>query len=472
MAEGTYGVVVVGGGPGGYVCAIRAAQLGFKTLCIEEAELGGVCLNWGCIPTKALLKAAAVLNEVRHADQFGIQVSQPAWDFSRVIGRSREIAGRLNRGVQSLFKKYKVEHLPGRGQLTGAHTLAVSTPAGSKTIQAEHIVLATGAKPRSLPGINFDGKKIISSREAMVLPQVPKRMLIVGAGPIGVEFAFFYATFGCAVTLVEIHDHILPINDEELGVLLGKSLGKRGIEVCCSSKIARISVEAGGIKARLVGAQTPAGADDPAGRDVEADLCLLAVGMSGNIEKLGLEQASVKTSGGFIVTDPSCRTSVRNIFAIGDVNGAPLLAHKASFEGVGVAEQIAGEKYSPFNKDDVPGCVYSQPQLAGVGLTEEQCKERKIAYRVGRFPFMANGMALGVGDTEGLVKLLFGQKHGELLGAHILHGEAAELISELALGRRLEITGEEILATMHPHPTLSEAVHEATAQAFGEAVNI
>ena len=467
MADTAHDVIVVGGGPGGYVCAIRAAQLGLKTLCVEKAELGGICLNWGCIPTKALIRSAELIDEIKHAEKFGLKVDNVSWDLSKIVGRSRDVAGKLNRGIGSLFKKYKVEHLAGLAVFSGANSLDVTTSDGVKKLSAKTIVLATGARSKSLPDLKPDGKVVITSREAMVLPTLPKHLLVVGAGAIGIEFAYFYSVLGSQVTIVEFQDSILPVNDREVAGLLAKSLEKRGIKIHAGSKLDKIEISAGGIKAKIIGAK-----DGKEIAAVEADICLSAVGMTGNVEELNLPKAGVKFDRGFITIDKACRTSTKGIFAIGDVAGPPLLAHKAMYEGHNVAELIAGKHAHEVDKDQIPGCTYCHPQLASVGLTEEQCKERKLEYTVGKFPFVANGMALAVGEEEGLVKLIFGKKHGELLGAHILSGRASDLITELGLAMKQECTYEEILATMHAHPTLSEAVMEATAQAFGAAVHI
>jgi dihydrolipoamide dehydrogenase len=467
VASNSYDVIVIGGGPGGYVCAIKASQLGQKVLCVERAELGGICLNWGCIPTKALIRSAELIDEIKHAEKHGLKVDGLSWDFSKIVGRSRDVSGKLNRGIHGLFKKYKVEHLAGSAKLSGSTTVEVTTSEGVQKIQAKHIVIATGARAKFLPELKPDGKVVITSREAMVLPKAPKHLLVVGAGAIGIEFAYFYATLGVKVTVVEYADSILPINDRELSALLAKSLAKRGIDINTSAKLDKIQISVSGVKAKIVGAK-----DGKEIKAVDADICLSAVGMTGNIEELGLESAGVKTDRGFIVIDKQCRTSAKNIYAIGDVSGPPLLAHKASYEGHGVAELITGHSHEPLNKDMVPGCTYCHPQLASVGLTEEECKTRKLDYTVGKFPFAASGMALAAGDEEGLVKLIFGKKHGELLGAHVLAGRAADLIAELGLAMKLECTYEEILSTIHAHPTLSESIQEASGAAFGKAVHI
>jgi dihydrolipoamide dehydrogenase len=377
------------------------------------------------------------------------------------------VAGRLNKGIHGLFKKYKVEHLAGTAALTGTTGIDVAGKDGVRKIQAKSIVIATGARSKFLPDLKPDGKVVITSREAMVLSKVPKHLLIVGAGPIGIEFAYFYSAFGCKVTVIEFQETILPSSDRELSALLAKSLARRGIEFLTGAKLDKVQVSGSAIKATVVSAK-----DSKLVKAIDADVCLSAVGMTGNIEEIGLEKAGIKTDRGFIKVDDHCRTSVNTIYAIGDVTGPPLLAHTASYQGHGVAEMIVGKQHEPMNKDQVPGCTYCHPQLASVGLTEEQCKERKIDYTVGRFPFAASGMAIAAGDEEGLVKLLFGKKHGELLGAHVLAGHASDLIAELGLAMRVECTYEEILATIHAHPTLSESIQEASGQAFGQAVHI
>jgi dihydrolipoamide dehydrogenase len=461
-----YDVVVVGGGPGGYVCAIRAAQLGKKVLCVEKAELGGICLNWGCIPTKTLIKSAELIDEIKHSEKHGIKVLGLTWDFAQIIKRSREVSSKLNKGIAGLFKKYKVTHLAGTATLTSASTLDVVTPTGIQKIITKTIVLATGARAKFLPELKPNGKVVITSREALVLSQPPKHLLVIGAGAIGIEFAYFYSAFGGKVTLVEYAESILPTSDRELSGLLAKSLSKRGIEIHTSAKLDKIQISATGITAKIVEVKN--------GKEIKAiaaDVCLSAVGMTGNIEEIGLEKIGLKTERGFIKVDQRNATNIHGVYAIGDVSGPPLLAHKASFEGHAVAEIIAGHSTQPLNVEMIPGCTYCHPQLASVGLTEEQCKERKLDYVVGKFPFAALGMALATGDDEGLVKVIMGKKHGEILGAHVLAARASELIAELGLAQKLEATYEEVLGTIHAHPTLSEAVMEACAQSFGKCVH-
>jgi len=462
-----YDVIVIGGGPGGYVCAIKAAQLGQKVLCVEKAELGGICLNWGCIPTKALIKSAELYDEIKHAEKHGITVGNVSFDIQKIVQRSRDVSGKLNKGIAFLFKKNKVEHMVGQAVFTGPNALDVATKDGVQKLTAKNIVIATGARPKSLPGLTPDGKVVITSKEAMVPTTLPKHLLVVGAGAIGIEFAYFYATLGSKVTVIEFQDTILPASDRELAAILTRSLTKRGIDISTGTKLDKIQISATGIKAKIVGAK-----DNKEIKDIEADVCLSAVGMTGNVEELGLDKAGVKSDRGFIVIDGHCKTSAKGVWAIGDVAGSPLLAHKASFEGHGVAEQIAGHHFDPINKDQIPGCTYCHPQLAQVGLTEEQCKEKKLEYTVGKYPFQSHGMALAAGDTEGVVKLIFGKKHKELLGAHILAGHAGDMIAQLGIALKLETTFDEIMATIHAHPTMSEGVQEAAAAAFGQAVHM
>ncbi|MFN8549482.1 MAG: dihydrolipoyl dehydrogenase [Candidatus Eisenbacteria bacterium] len=458
-------VAILGGGPGGYVAAIRAAQLGLKTVCIESTHLGGICLNWGCIPTKALLKNAEVYSHLTHGDFWGIKTQGVAVDWPAIIKRSRDVADRLNKGVGFLFKKYKVDYIAGRGTLTAADTLEVTEADGKKrSIQAGKIILATGGRARQLPGVEFDSETILSSKEAMVLPSVPKSMLIVGAGAIGVEFAYLYQTFGCEITLVEMLPNIVPIEDTEVSQELEKLWKKRGMNIHTGSKVKSLVKKKGGVVATL---ETPSGEVK-----VEAEKALIAIGVQGNIENIGLEKLGVKTDRSFIVVDKKYQTNVPGVLAIGDVIGPPLLAHVASAEGVAAVTWIAGKEHPAIDYGKIPGCTYCQPQVASIGLTERAAKEKGIEVKIGRFPFRASGKSLAIGETDGFVKVIFDAKYGGLIGAHILGSEATEMIAEAGLGLGLETTQHEILDTIHAHPTLAESFQEAVAQAYNESLAI
>lgn len=464
MAEKSYDVAVIGGGPGGYVAAIRAAQLGLKTAVIEKDRLGGICLNWGCIPTKALLRNAELYEELKQAGEWGFSFDNLKVDFGAVVRRSRDVADKLSKGVEFLFRKNKVEHIPGAGALADKGTVTV-TRVGKppEKVWAKHIIVATGARPRSIPGIAIDGKMVISYFEAMVLPEVPRSLVIIGAGAIGVEFAYFYNCFGTKVSLIEMMPSILPVEDRELTQILEGSFRKRGIEIFTEARVESLQAS----REVTVTVSTKEGR-----REVKGDFALMAVGVQGNFENLGLEALGVAVEKGHIKTDRYYRTNVPGVYAIGDVIGPPLLAHVASAEGITCVEAIAGKDPAPVDYDNIPGCTYCQPQLASIGLTEEKVKEQGLDVRVGRFPFRASGKALGIGKTEGLVKLIFGAKYGELLGAHILGSEATELIAELGVAKTLETTAKQIFKTVHAHPTLTEAVMEAAANAYGESINI
>ncbi len=464
MAQ-SFDVTILGGGPGGYTTAIRAAQLGYKTAIIEREKLGGVCLNWGCIPTKALLKSAEIVRMARQASEFGLTFSEPAVDFPKVIKRSRDVSGKVVKGVEYLMRKNKIEVFSGTGILQDKNTLLVTRGDGStETITTKRTIIATGARPRPLPGTPFDGKKIISSTEAMLLQKPPQSMAIVGAGAIGVEFAYFYNSFGTKVTLIEMLPGILPIEDREVTKLLASSFQKAGIDIMTEAKVEKVTV---GEKVTLE-VSTREGT-----REVTADVALVAIGVQANTEKIGLEAAGVALERGWIkVERPSYATSVEGIYAIGDVNGPPWLAHVASAEGVACVEHFAGNNPAPLNYDAIPGCTYCHPQVASVGLTEEKAREQGLEVKIGRFPFRPLGKAMAVGESEGIVKLIFDAKYGELLGAHILGPDATELIAELVLAKSMEATAHHIVKTVHAHPTLSEAVMEAAGVACGEAINI
>lgn len=456
----TYDVVVIGGGPGGYSAAIRARQLGLKTALVEDAELGGTCLNWGCIPTKALLKQAQVYQLFLRADEFGLRVDKPTVDWDAVISRSRQVAAQLSKGVAHLMQKNQVEVFAGRGRLTPRRQVAVE---GVGELDAAHVVLATGGRPKSIPGVEFDGERIIASREAMVVAAQPASLAIIGAGAIGVEFAYFYRAFGSRVLLLEALPQVLPREDEEIAAGLAASLAQQGIEVATQARVEEVKRQKRGVALRYrVGEKVQT-------RKVEQ--VLVATGVQGNIEGLGLEALGIRTRDGAIVVDERMQTSAKGIYAIGDVAGPPLLAHAAAQEGIAAVEFIAGRDRPTLDPRQVPNCIYCQPQVASVGLSESQARKAGHDVKVGRFPFAASGKARAAGETEGLVKLVFDARYGELLGGAILGAEATELIAELTLALRLEATYEELLATMHAHPTLSEAVMEAAGQAFGEAIN-
>ena len=457
-----YDVVVIGGGPGGYSAAIRARQLGRKTALIEEADLGGVCLNWGCIPTKALLKQAEVYQLVRHADEYGIKVGEPEVDWEMVIGRSRAVAERLSKGVAYLMQKNGVDVLQGRGKLTPARKVQIDDGKSVTELDAAQVILATGSRPKSIPGVEFDGTRIISSKEAMVQEKRPQALAIIGAGAIGVEFAYFYRAYGSEVLLLEALPQILPREDEEIAAGLAESLSEQGIEVATGAKVVAVNN-----KKRRVAVRYEVGGDAFAR---EVDRVLVATGVQGNIEGLGLEAAGVRTRNGMVEVDGRMETSAKGIYAIGDVAGTPQLAHAAVQEGIAAVEFAAGKERPELGQ--VPNCIYCQPQVASVGMSEKEAREAGRDVKVGRFPFAASGKGQAAGETAGLVKLVFDARYGELLGGAILGAEATELIAELGLALRLEATYEELLLTVHAHPTLSEAVMEAAGQAFGEAINI
>jgi len=465
MAE-KFDLTVIGSGPGGYVAAIRASQLGLKTAVVEKAEVGGICLNWGCIPTKALLHSATLANHIRHAGDFGVEAKELSIDFGRVVKHSRTTAARLSKGIEFLFRKNKISTLPGTGKIITRGRVEVTAPDGKKqTVDSKTILIATGARARTVPGLEFDGEKIISSREAMVLEKIPGHIVIIGAGAIGVEFAYFYNAMGSKVTLIEMMPHILPIEDQEIVEVVARSFKKAGIKVLPDTKVEKVEKLPSGVKITTIG---------KAGQNVvEGDLALVAIGVQGNVENLGLEALGIKVEKGFIPIDRrTYQTNVAGVYAIGDVIGPPWLAHVASAEGIAAVTGIAGQKAEPVDYDNVPGCAYCQPQVASMGLTEEKAKAAGREIRVGRFPFRASGKSLAMGESEGLVKLIFDARYGELIGAHIVGAEATELLAELNLAKTLETTADEIMHTMHAHPTLSEAIKEAAEDAYGKAIHI
>jgi dihydrolipoamide dehydrogenase len=457
-----YDLIVIGGGPAGYAGAIRAAQLGLKTLCVERDKLGGICLNWGCIPTKALLSNAHLVDLIQHKGKdFGF-TGTAAWDFSQMIKRSRGVTDRMNRGIQGLFKKYKVEHVEGSARVTKPGTVVV----GDKTLTAKSILIATGCRPRVLPGAEFDGKTIISYKEAMNLPAQPKSMLVVGAGAIGCEFAYFYNAIGTKVTIVEMVDRILPLEDEEVSATLKRSLEKRGLTILTGTKTGKVEKTPSGVKVQV---ETPKGP-----QTIEAETMLVSIGVQGNVEDVLDPSLGVEMVKGHIKADAKNGyvTSVPGIYAAGDIIGPPWLAHVAHHEAICCVEWIAGFAQHSVDYSIIPGCTYTEPGVGSVGLTEKQAREAGHEVRVGKFPFIASGRAVAADETEGFVKLVFDAKHGELLGAHLIGAMATEMISELVLAKSLEATEEEILRTMHPHPTFSESVMEAAGQGLGESVHL
>ena len=455
-----YDLIVIGGGPAGYAGAIRAGQLGKRVLCVERDKLGGICLNWGCIPTKALLTNAHLVDLIEnHGKAFGYS-GEPTWDFSQMIARSRGVASRLNKGIEGLFRKYKVDSLFGTAKVTKPNTVQV----GDKTVTAESIVVATGVRPRPLPGAEFDGKAIISYKEAMVLPEKPKSMLIIGGGPIGLEFGYFYNAIGTEVIVVELLDRILPGEDEEVSAALEKSLAKRGLTILTQSKIAKVEKSGQGVRATI---ETPKGP-----QTTEADVMLVSIGVLGNVEGVFDDKLGVEIVKNHIKVDKEFQTNVKGIYAVGDVIGPPWLAHVAHHEAVTCVERICGHADRYIDYTTVPGCTYTDPGVASVGLTEKAAREQGYDVRIGKFPFMASGRAIASDETEGFVKLVFDKKYGELLGAHLIGSQATELIAELVMAKKLEATEEEIVHAMHPHPTYSEAVMEAAGQGLGESVHI
>ena len=464
MAEKQFDVTVIGGGPGGYVAAIRAAQLGMKVGLVERDRLGGICLNWGCIPSKALLKSAELYNSFKKAGEFGFSFTDLKFDFTKIIKRSRDVADRVSKGVEYLMKKNKIEVISGTAKLTGKNSIEVSKDGKVvDTIKTKFTLLATGGRPRSIPGVTIDRKKILTSAEAMTLPELPKSLLVIGGGAIGIEFAYFYNSLGTKVTVVEMLPSILPKEDKEITKLLESSLKKQGIEILTNAKVDSV----------LVGNDVTVKVSTKDGmQELKGDVALMAVGVQGNVENLGLESLGMKVDRGAIIVDKFGKTNVEGIYAIGDVSGAPWLAHAASHQGIVAVEHLAGKSMHGFDRTNIPSCTYCQPQVASVGMTEEVAISAGRKIKVGRYPFRPLGKAMAIGESEGIVKLIFDEKYGELLGAHIIGSEATELIAELVLARALETTNEELFRTMHAHPTLSEAIMEAAGDAFGQAINI
>ncbi|RBI83222.1 dihydrolipoyl dehydrogenase [Rhodosalinus halophilus] len=463
MAEQSYDMIVIGAGPGGYVCAIRGAQLGLRVAIVEREHMGGICLNWGCIPAKALLRTSEIYHLMHRAGDFGLAVEGASFDFDRVIDRSRKVAKQLVSGVEHLVKKHKVSVLRGEGRLAGKGRVAVKTDKGEQTVEAPHIVLATGARARELPGLEADGARVWTYKHALKPPHMPKKLLVIGSGAIGVEFASFYHTMGAQATVVEVQDRILPVEDEEISAFARKAFEKQGMEIRTSATVKKLDRGKDRVTAHIE--------QDGKTQTQDFDTVISAVGIVGNTEELGLEEAGVTVERGQVKVDPMCRTGVQGLYAIGDIAGAPWLAHKASHEGVMVAELIAGGDPHPVTPDQIAGCTYCHPQVASVGLTEAQAKDRGHEVKVGRFPFIGNGKAIALGEPEGLVKTIFDATTGELLGAHMIGAEVTELIQGYVVGRTLETTEAELMQAVFPHPTLSEMMHESVLAAYGRALH-
>lgn len=460
-----YDVIVLGSGPGGYVAAIRASQLGLKTAIVEREALGGICLNWGCIPTKALLKSASVFEYINHAKDYGIQTAPATVDFGAVIKRSRGVAEGMSKGIQFLMKKNKIDVIMGTGKLKSGKKLAVTGTDGKVTeYTANHIIVSTGGRSRELPALKQDGKKILGYREAMNLPSQPKSMIIVGSGAIGVEFAYFYNSIGTKVTIVEFMPNVVPVEDEEVSKALAKSFKSAGIEIMTNAEVTKVDTSGAGCKVTV---------KEATGEKVlEADIVLSAVGVVANIEGIGLEDVGIITDKGKIVVDKYYKTNIPGYYAIGDCTPGQALAHVASAEGIICVEQIAGHHPQPLDYGNIPGCTYCSPEIASVGMTEKAAKDKGLDIKVGKFPFSASGKASAAGHKDGFVKLIFDAKYGELLGAHMIGYNVTEMIAECVALRKLETTGEELIKTVHPHPTMSEAIMEAAAAAYGEVIHL
>ncbi len=461
----TFDIAIIGSGPGGYVAAIRASQLNLNTVLIEKENLGGICLNWGCIPTKALLKSAETYASFKEAKEFGIEAENISFDFTKIIDRSRKVASINSKGVEFLMKKNKITVVSGLGKIKSPSLIEVTDKDGKKSeINAKHIIVSTGGRPRSIPGIEIDGKNIIEYRKAMSLEKQPKSMVIVGAGAIGIEFAYFYNQFGTKITIIEMMDSILPIEDREVSDLLAKSFKKNKVDIHTSTTVESIKNTKSGV--------TVTYNKDGKKESVAADKALIAIGIQGNVEDLGLEETGVNVEKSFIPVNEWYETNVKGIYAIGDITGPPLLAHVASHEGIICVENIAGKSPHALDYESIPGCTYCQPQVASIGMTEAKAKEAGYDLKIGRFPYAASGKARAIGEREGFVKLIFDNKYGEILGAHIIGAEATELIAEIGMAKSLESTPLELAKTIHAHPTLSEMIMEAAGSALGEAIHI
>ena len=463
MASRQYDLIVIGAGPGGYVAAIRAAQLGLETAVVEREHLGGICLNWGCIPTKALLRSAEVFHLMQHAEEFGLSVKEPSVSLDAVVKRSRGVAKQLSGGVGHLLKKNKVTVVMGQASLSAPGRVSVEGEKGKEELTAKNIILATGARARDLPGLEADGQRVWSYKHALAPPHMPKDLLVIGSGAVGIEFASFFNTMGANVTVVEVMDRVLPVEDAEISALARKQFLKQGMNILEKSTVKKLDRSKSRVTAHI----------ETGGKLVKQhfDTVISAVGIVGNVENLGLEKLGVKVDRTHVVTDEFCRTGVAGLYAIGDIAAPPWLAHKASHEGVMVAELIAGLKPHPVRAESIPGCTYCSPQIASVGYTEARAKELGFAVKVGRFPFIGNGKAIALGDAEGMVKTIFDAKTGALLGAHMIGPEVTELIQGFVIGRTLETTEAELMQTVFAHPTLSEAMHESVLDAYGRAIH-
>ncbi len=460
-----YDIIVIGSGPGGYVTAIRASQLGFKTAVVEKESLGGVCLNWGCIPTKALIKSAQVFDYLKHASDYGLTVKEYDKDFDAVINRSRNVAGDMSKGVQFLMKKNKIDILNGFGKVLPKKQVLVTAEDKTETVyDADHIIIATGARSRELPSLPQDGKKVIGYREAMTLPKQPKKLIVVGSGAIGIEFAYFYNAMGTEVTVVEYQDRIVPVEDEEISKQLERNFKKNGINIMTSAEVTQVDTKGKGVTATI---KTAKGEET-----LKADVVLSAVGIKTNIENLGLQDVGIAVDRDKILVNDYYQTNLPGYYAIGDVTSGQALAHVASAEGILCVEKIAGQHVEPIDYGNIPGCTYCYPEIASVGLTEAQAKEKGHEIKVGKFPFSASGKAKASGTSDGFVKVIFDAKYGEWLGCHMIGAGVTDMIAEAVLGRKLETTGHEVLKAVHPHPTMSEAVMEAVAAAYDEVIHI
>ena len=463
MADQSFDLVVIGAGPGGYVAAIRAAQNGLKVACVEREHLGGICLNWGCIPTKAMLRSSEVFHLMHRAKEFGLKADGIDYDLDAVVKRSRKVASQLSGGVGHLLKKNKVTVVMGAAKLAGKGQVNVTTDKGTETLKAKNIILATGARARELPGLEADGTLVWTYKHALVPPHMPKKLLVIGSGAIGIEFASFYNTLGTDTTVVEVMDRVLPVEDAEISAFAKKAFEKQGMKIMQKAMVKQLDRSKGKVTAHIeIGGKV---------EKHDFDTVISAVGIVGNVEGLGLEELGIKVDRTHVVTDEFCRTGVDGVFAIGDIAGAPWLAHKASHEGVMVADMICGKHVHAIKPESIAGCTYCHPQVASVGLTEARAKEQGYDVKVGRFPFIGNGKAIALGEPEGMIKTVFDAKTGELLGAHMVGAEVTELIQGYVVGKQLETTEEDLMETVFPHPTLSEMMHEATLDAYGRAIH-